>query len=233
MSEDIKSTIDEASVVNYLEKNPEFFSHHESLLAAMVLPHECGTATSLLEKQANILRQERRSLKTRLDQIIETSRDNQHHYEQLHKMMLLLIEKNTLTDVFEGIAKGLFTDFKIDRSLFYLRSSLFVDIASQQTDNFSLMMLDEVDIDDLQTSGPELNGATCCIIDDTDVREGINTRQDLQLASCVWVSLDYAGKSLGVLILGSAEKDRFHVELDTFFVSNFAECLSCKLNELI
>ena len=50
-------TIREDQVVGYLRRNPDFFARHDDLLAEISLPHDSGSAISLLERQVNILRE--------------------------------------------------------------------------------------------------------------------------------------------------------------------------------
>jgi uncharacterized protein YigA (DUF484 family) len=42
--------LSEEVVAHYLQQHPEFFTHHENLLATMKIPHISGTAISLIER---------------------------------------------------------------------------------------------------------------------------------------------------------------------------------------
>lgn len=49
----------EHDMVRYLRDHPNFFEGHQDLLADMILPHETGTAVSLIERQVQILREQK------------------------------------------------------------------------------------------------------------------------------------------------------------------------------
>ena len=45
------------SVALFLRQNPHFLTEHEDLLTHLELAHECGEATSLIQRQTQVMRQ--------------------------------------------------------------------------------------------------------------------------------------------------------------------------------
>src|SRR5690606_36444363 len=80
--------IDEAGVIEYLLQNPDFLERHPQLLAELRIPHPCGTAVSLLEHQARVLRERNRALQARLDELLAVARDNDRLAARTHPMTL-------------------------------------------------------------------------------------------------------------------------------------------------
>ena len=54
--------IDEEQVIDYIKDNPDFFIRHSSLLAEIEIPHESGSAISLIERQLSVLRDKNKKL---------------------------------------------------------------------------------------------------------------------------------------------------------------------------
>lgn len=66
-------------VAQYLREHPDFFQHRVGLFTEMLLPnpHE-GNAVSLVERQAQLLRERVRALEARLAELLQIGRDNDH-----------------------------------------------------------------------------------------------------------------------------------------------------------
>ena len=67
--------IDEAAVASYLAATPEFFDRHTQLLARIRLPDARGggSTVSLLERQAEVLRERNRQLERKVTDFVEVS----------------------------------------------------------------------------------------------------------------------------------------------------------------
>ena len=75
------SELSAAEVSSYLKANPEFFIEQEDLLADLSLPHESGTAISLLERQVTILRDRGADARQKLDNLLENARNNDQLFD--------------------------------------------------------------------------------------------------------------------------------------------------------
>ena len=79
--------IDEDSIADYLQRNPDFFDRHASLLTRLKLSHNRGAATvSLIERQVVALREKSQTLEARLRELIDVARSNDVLSEKIHKV---------------------------------------------------------------------------------------------------------------------------------------------------
>ena len=67
----IESKDEERGIVRFLRDHPDFFERHPELLADMLLPHETGSAVSLVERQVSVLREQWDDFKKKLQQLEE------------------------------------------------------------------------------------------------------------------------------------------------------------------
>ena len=70
---------DEERIERYLSLNPDFFERHQPLLARMRLPHmRTGSTVSLVERQVEVLREQKTDADRRLAEFIAVARANDH-----------------------------------------------------------------------------------------------------------------------------------------------------------
>ena len=106
---------DETAVIEYLRAHPDFFLRHEYVLSELRLTHpDSGKAISLIERQVEILREQRQELKHRLQQLTQTARDNEHLLERIEQLILRLLEADELASLTTALRKGLREDFHAD-----------------------------------------------------------------------------------------------------------------------
>ncbi len=68
---------DEERIERYLSLNPDFFERHQPLLARMRLPHmRTGSTVSLVERQVEVLREQKTESDRRLAEFIAVARAN-------------------------------------------------------------------------------------------------------------------------------------------------------------
>lgn len=108
------TTLTASQVSEFLINNPNFFEEYEYLLADLILPHSPGNATSLVERQAKVLRERNSELRQRLGDLIATARDNDHLFKLTKKLGLSLLEADTLEDTARVLHHSLRNDFKVD-----------------------------------------------------------------------------------------------------------------------
>ncbi|KPK40576.1 MAG: hypothetical protein AMJ69_01945 [Gammaproteobacteria bacterium SG8_47] len=104
----------EKLVTKYLRDHPAFFERHPYLLGEMSLPHESGTAVSLVERQVAVLRDQRDDYKRKLQQLTDAARANERLIERINAIVLALIDAADLDDVVEVVQERLKQDFDAD-----------------------------------------------------------------------------------------------------------------------
>lgn len=97
----VTSDIDEQQLVDYLRDNPDFFSRHLDLLGDIDIPHAADGAVSLIERQVEVLRQRQDNVQNRLQELVQTARDNERLAERLHRVA---VEAAAMDDIDAALA---------------------------------------------------------------------------------------------------------------------------------
>ncbi|WP_435103074.1 DUF484 family protein [Arhodomonas sp. AD133] len=105
---------EERRIADYLAAHPSFFLRHRELLTQLEIPHDVAPAISLLEYQVEILRDDRRRLRARLDDLLRVARENDRVSEQLHRLTLELLEARGSENVLVALGELLRSDFRAD-----------------------------------------------------------------------------------------------------------------------
>src|SRR5690242_4813866 len=85
--------ITQASVIEYLQRNPDFFERHPQLLTRLHIPHERGAATvSLVERQVQVLRDKNQLLDGKLREFVDVARGNDELVDKIHRLACGLIK---------------------------------------------------------------------------------------------------------------------------------------------
>jgi len=106
--------LDENLVADFLRDNPEFFLRHRRLAADLQIPHDVAPAISLIEYQVALLREDKRRLRWRLDDLLRVARDNDRVAEHMHRLTMELLEHEGLEATLSALRAGLQTDFRAD-----------------------------------------------------------------------------------------------------------------------
>lgn len=197
----------EAGITEYLLQNPEFLERHPELLAELQIPHPCGAAVSLLEHQIRILRDRGRTLRARLDQLLEVARENDRLADRVHRLTLELMDAQTVDSVVFCLKDELRSNFQCDA----VAVRLFGEGEPAQ--------------DWVRPNAPELRTFSGLLQDPRPVC-GRLAREQLAflfgdsataIGSAALVPLA-DGQVLGLLAIGSYRADRFHPGIGTVFL---------------
>jgi uncharacterized protein YigA (DUF484 family) len=101
-------------VVKYLRQEPDFLLRHPEVLDELNLSHESGEAVSLIEKQVERLREQNRTLKRKLNQLVDVATENEELMTRLHQLTLELIVIDDLGLFFDHLSEALLSEFKAD-----------------------------------------------------------------------------------------------------------------------
>lgn len=226
--------IGEKDVVEYLRRHADFFVAHGHLLAELAVPHASGGAVSLIERQVSVLRDQNRSLRRELMELVQIARENDRLNERLQRLTVGLMESAGLSDIFFILHDALRNDFNADT----MAIRLFVA---------PLQPLDEAN--ELVTaafSGSGTDGVAAFkkILDAGKPVCGKLTPAQLHLlfqhkageiASAALIPLarqterNKAGECFGMMAIGSHDADRFHPAMGTLFLTYMSAVVSCAL----
>ena len=113
-----KNTISENNVKEYLEKNLDFFLDKPEILANLEIPHSKKGSVSLVERQIDILREENRDLKNKLNELIQNASSNQNLIHKIYEFAYKLIHSKNFEDTISISCKDLVEEFDVRECTF-------------------------------------------------------------------------------------------------------------------
>ena len=105
---------DETRVRKYLATHPDFFARNPELVERLIVPHACGPAESLIERQVALLRVRNRKLERQLHELIENARDNESLSRRIHGLGLRLLSCQDFESLFDMLYHALCREFRAD-----------------------------------------------------------------------------------------------------------------------
>ena len=215
---------DEESIAAYLQRHPEFFERHQALLARLKLPHARGGSTiSLVERQIEVLREKQAQLEGKLAELVSVARANDAISDRLHRFTRRLLRVVPRIEALARIEAGLREDF----DAFHAALVLIDGVVDPTTPRF----VRSVPADDPNLKSFEslfASGKPRCGQARDSQREFLFGPEGLELGSVALVPLGEKG-SLGLLALGSPDRDRFHPGMSTEFLARLAELVADSL----
>lgn len=217
---------EEESVASYLQRNPDFFERHQAVLARLRLPHaRGGTTISLVERQIEVLREKQAALESKLAELVRVARANDAISERLHRFTRRLLREVPREQALAHIEAGLREDFDAFHAVLVLIGELlpptgsprFVRAVTPGDPNLK-------SFETLFTSGKPRCGQAR-----DSQREFLFGPEGLEMGSVALVPLGEKG-SVGLLALGSADRDRFHPAMSTEFLARMAELIAASLS---
>jgi hypothetical protein len=212
---------EEDTVAAYLQRNPEFFERHQAVLARLKLPHaRGGAAISLVERQIEVLREKLAGLEGKLGELVRTARANDAIADRLHRFTRRLLRAVPQAEAIARIEAGLREDFDAFHSALVLIGDApvlpgqqFVRAVAPEDPNLK-------SFESLFASGKPRCGQAR-----DSQREFLFGPEGLEMGSVALVPLGEKG-SIGLLALGSVDRDRFHPGMSTEFLGRMADLIA-------
>ena len=212
---------EEEAIAGYLQRNPEFFERHQGVLARLKLPHaRGGAAISLVERQIEVLREKLTGLESKLGELLRTARANDAIADRLHRFTRRLLRAVPRTEAIARIEAGLREDFDA------FHASLV--LVGEHPELPAQRFVRQVPIDDPNLKSFEslfASGKPRCGQARDSQREFLFGPEGLEMGSVALVPLGDKG-SIGLLALGSPDKDRFHPGMSTEFLGRMADLIA-------
>lgn len=219
-------SLDETQVADYLKNHPDFFDRHGEVLADINLPHNTGgSAVSLVERQATIMRERNEKLNKKLRDLVHVARNNQELSDKTHKLSLSLMQAQSLSEVVNTIEATLREDFGSERAVLVL----FVD-KEKSPDLVSSNFIRRVSSKDeaLQPFVTFLENAKprCGQIRDAQ-REFLFGPDNSEIGSAALLPIiaDSSSK-FGMLAIGNQDAQHFHPAMSTDFLVRLAQTIT-------
>jgi len=215
---------EEEAVASYLQRNPEFFERHQGVLARLRLPHARGGSTiSLVERQIEVLREKLAGLEHKLAELLRVARANDAIAERLHRFTRRLVRGAPRDEVIARIEAGLREDFDAFHATLVL-----IGTAPEANAPRFVRAVPAGDPNLKSFESLFAGGKPRCGQARDSQREFLFGPEGPEMGSVALVPLGEKG-SLGLLALGSADRDRFHPGMSTEFLARLADLVADSL----
>ena len=214
-----------ASVAEYLRSHPEFFLTHEDVLAELKLPHDSGRAISLVERQVHLFREQRDTLQRELADLIAVARQNDRLFDKSKRLLIKLLEADTLADIAAVLDESLRHDFGLDASGLVLFSE-----QSPPSQQGSLHFVTRGEADEILGSLLLGEKALCGRFRKAQLQLLFPNAKDIGSAAIIPLRFDGL---LGALAVGSKDIHYFESGMGSLFLSYISETLSRMLPPLL
>jgi uncharacterized protein YigA (DUF484 family) len=215
---------EEESIAAYLQHNPDFFERHQALLARLRLPHVRGGSTiSLVERQIEVLREKHAALESKLADLVKVTRGNDAIAEKLHRFTRRLLAARSKADVIARVESSLREDFDAFHAVMVL--------IGEQADPTAQRFVRTVRPEDGNLKSFETlfaSGKPRCGQARDSQREFLFGADANDIGSIALVPLGEKG-SVGLLAIGSTDRDRFHPGMSTEFLARMGELIADSL----
>lgn len=213
-----ESRLEATDVARYLAQHPEFFLEHGELLAELELPHDSGSAISLVERQVAVLRDRNMDMRHRLSHLLDNARDNDRLFDKTKRLILELLDGRDLGDVVDALHYSFDKDFNVHYTRLLLIGNPDRIPGSQARVITSQTAKDNI------ASLLRGNRAFCGTLGDQE-KAFIFGEAANQVGSAATVPLVH-GATIGLLAIGNRDPKYYRSSMGTLFLGYIAEVLN-------
>jgi uncharacterized protein YigA (DUF484 family) len=207
----VSKKLDSKDVELFLLDNIDFFESRESLLSEMKFKDSSSSASSLLERQINKLRDEQKDLMNLLTSFIQTAQLNEDLFNKSKELTLSILEALDKNEIINTVQNDFKKSFNVNNC---------------QLDFYSNSEIDDIE----QKTGMSFHkGAIHCGSFSNEKMEFLfddNKVESLAIAVLVNKS------EIGLLKLGSYERTRYLGDEDTTFIEYIRDILEKKFQSI-
>jgi len=215
---------EEAATTQYLRQHPDFFKRHPDLLNDLNVPHvERGAAVSLIERQVDVLREEKRTLDQKLHELVELARQNELLTQRLQNVAVFVAGCADLIELFDNLPPILCREFTLDSACLKLASrhrSSRTEFVSRRDESYAALL------------ERTAHGRSVCDdrLPQSLVKYLFGDSADMIRSSAV---IPLIGKKpIAVLALGTQDPARFRPEMGTVYLDRLGELIEAGLRRL-
>ena len=222
------TTLQADDIAHYLTRHQDFFEQHPQLLSQMQLPHpHDGQAISLVERQSLMLRERVKSLESRVAEMVRNGQENDAIAEKLIAWVRALLTEtdpvalpSTLIDELKRIFEVPYAALRLWNTRPALAALDCARAVESDTITFANSMRvpfcgSNVGFEAASWLGPDGVVKSVALL---PLRWETNSGPD--------------SETFGMLVLGSADADRFDASMGTAFLERIAELSSAALARL-
>ena len=216
--------LDDEQIIEYLKNNPEFLMRNPELLESLEVSQGITGATSLLERQVNVLRTKGKHLEDQLDALITAARSNEQIMKKLQHLTLELLRADSLDMLLSTSQDVLRSDFNSD----FVSFRLFHDKDEDDLPGLHFVKGDDQVMQAFHSLLDNLKPVCgTCPKEQLSFLFGDNSSR---IQSVALVPLQ-GNHSIGLLALGSTEAERFHKDMGTVFLSHLGELIATAISQ--
>jgi uncharacterized protein YigA (DUF484 family) len=213
----MKSSFEE--IAEYLRVHPEFFEAYASMLADIQVPNpHDGKTISLSERQILALRGKNQVLRDKLEELILFGKENDAIAEKMHQLTVSLLTFRRLSDLLDGLAFALRENFSVPHSALRIwnigvdehLAPEFVPVSSE-----------------IHALAENLLHPYCGPHVPDEIRSWFGEQAE-HLRSFAMTAL-HGDQTIGLLVMGSEEPQRFYPEMGTVYLARLGELASASL----
>lgn len=222
-----QNPLSEEEVVRFLTNNTDFFQRFPDVLETLDIPHEKGSAISLVERQINLLREKNKTLEEQLNTLISVAHDNNDTQQQIHQMAIDVLAANDAQTALDHLTTRLSKDFEVE----HVAIRLLAD-KSHPLDN-----IDQAYVLTSQSARETLDDFTpgneplCGRLKANQLKRLFGEHAD-SITSSVLVPLR-RNTLHGIIAFGSTDEHRFNPGMDTLYLKRLGELIAATLLRLI
>lgn len=203
--------LDPKDVELFLLDNLDFFESRESLVGEMKFKHSTSSASSLLERQINKLRDEQSNLMDLLSSFVNTAQLNEDLFKKSKELTLSILGASSRNQIKDIVQKNFTENFGVN--------------------NCKLDFYSNSDIGEIEhkTGMSFHKGAVHCGSFSKEKMEFLFKDENVESVALA-VLID--SKEIGILMLGSYERTRYLGDEDTTFIEYIRDILEKKLESI-
>jgi uncharacterized protein YigA (DUF484 family) len=203
--------LDPKDVELFLLDNLDFFKTRESLVGEMKFKHSNSSASSLLERQINKLRDEQSDLMDLLSSFVNTAQLNEDLFMKSKELTLSILGASSKDEIKETVQKSFTENFGVNNcKLDFYSNTRIADIEDKTGMSFH-------------------KGAVYCGSFSKEKMEFLF--KDVKVESVALAVLIH-NKEIGILMLGSYDRTRYLGDEDTTFIEYIRDILEKKLESI-
>lgn len=218
------TTLQAQDIAHYLARHSDFFEHHPHLLSQMHLPHpQDGQAISLVERQSLMLRERVKALEGRVAEMVRHGQENDIIAGKLVAWVRALLseaDESALPVTLIDQLKSIFDVPYAALRLWQVRPALAALDCARAVESDTVSFADSMRV---PFCGPNVNFEAASWLDGGDAVRSV---------ALLPLRVGADPQTFGMLVLGSADGDRFDSKMGTAFLERIGELASAALARL-
>ena len=218
------TTLQADDIAHYLARHQDFFEQHPQLLSQMQLPHpHDGQAISLVERQSLMLRERVKALESRVAEMVRHGQENDAISQKLTAWVRSLLSETDEGELPSTLIRELKQIFEVPFAALRLWSI--------KPAHASLDCAQPVE-DDTITFANSMRVPFCGSNVGFEAASWLGPDGVVKSLALLPLRVGARPETFGMLVLGSADADRFHSSMGTAFLERIGELASAALARL-